>query len=52
MDELDVHGGQDDYSDEDVVHDIKKRASRKKVRNQGVRAGFELVLRDVELMTS
>ena len=32
MDELDVHGGQDDYSDEDVVHDIKKRASRKKVR--------------------
>ncbi|CBY19462.1 unnamed protein product [Oikopleura dioica] len=32
MDELDVHGGQDDYSDEDVVHDIKKRASRKKGR--------------------
>ena len=30
MDELDVHGG--DYSDEDVVHNLKTRASRKKVK--------------------
>ena len=29
MDELDVHGG--DYSDEDVVQNMKTRASRKKV---------------------
>lgn len=29
MDEIEVHGG--DYSDEDVVHNMKSRASRKKV---------------------
>ena len=40
MDELDVHGG--NYSDEDVVQNLKSRAGRKKVQM----GGYEMTISD------